>query len=72
MRTGDRAGQGMKQDNKNSEPYLRGRADYARDVMRYQNPYEESRETYGMTYWESWFDGWDDAHEESKITVKFQ
>lgn len=62
----------MRQDNKNPEPYSRGRADYERDVLRYQNPYEENHEVYGTTYWEAWFDGWDDAHEESKIIVKFQ
>jgi hypothetical protein len=56
----------------NDEPYLRGRADYARDLMRYQNPYEDTPEPYGTTYWESWFDGWDDAHEESKEIVNLQ
>ena len=44
----------MRQDNKDPEPYLQGRANYERDVMRYQNPYEENHETYGTTYWEAW------------------
>ena len=60
----------MANQTDDEEPYLRGRADYARGVPCDQNPYGSDPETYGTTYWESWFEGWDDAKEECEQTVK--
>lgn len=52
------------------EPYFKGRADFARGLLRPQNPYENDPDTYATTYWESWFDGWDDAHNEQQESGK--
>jgi hypothetical protein len=52
-----------------NEPYLRGRSDYAQDIPRYQNPYEDSTDYYGTTFWEAWLEGWDDADLE-KMSLK--
>lgn len=50
------------------EPYVRGKNDHTRGVLRRENPYD--LDMYGTTQWESWFEGWDEAEAERRSAME--